>query len=180
MSPLTNMEAVQFLNEPNSLTVSYVKVNDTWRNRTKKLTLKSNELWIIVLLIPCQLILLILCTINIDLNRFELTFNDNFPDNMYAQIQMNYLGSNPMQRQLADSIVKMSPLDEIRILLATGAKVKAHFIIFTITMRNCSYSVSIEMGNAVLLINQYLFYFSIESYLYMWQSHLFMQNEEKP
>lgn len=31
--------------------------------------------------------------------------------------------NNPLQRQLADSIVKMVPLDDIRILLATGAKV---------------------------------------------------------
>lgn len=36
----------------------------------------------------------------------------------------NYLGSSTLQRQLADSIVKMSPIDDIRILLATGAKVK--------------------------------------------------------
>ncbi|KAL1139589.1 hypothetical protein AAG570_006571 [Ranatra chinensis] len=31
-------------------------------------------------------------------------------------------GTNHLQRQLADSIVSMSPLDDIRILLATGAK----------------------------------------------------------
>lgn len=31
--------------------------------------------------------------------------------------------NNPLQRELADSIVKMVPLDDIRILLATGAKV---------------------------------------------------------
>lgn len=30
--------------------------------------------------------------------------------------------ANPLQRQLADSIIRMQPLDEIRILLATGAK----------------------------------------------------------
>lgn len=31
--------------------------------------------------------------------------------------------ANPLQRALADSIVLMQPLDEIRILLACGAKV---------------------------------------------------------
>lgn len=37
---------------------------------------------------------------------------------------------NPLQRDLADSIILMLPLDEIRILLACGAKVQtliAHF-----------------------------------------------------
>lgn len=38
--------------------------------------------------------------------------------------------ANPLQRALADSIVLMKPLDEIRILLACGAKVRVivHFI----------------------------------------------------
>lgn len=31
--------------------------------------------------------------------------------------------TNPLQRELADSIIRMVPLDEIRILLACGAKV---------------------------------------------------------
>ncbi|KAJ8687871.1 hypothetical protein QAD02_023666 [Eretmocerus hayati] len=30
--------------------------------------------------------------------------------------------ANPLQRELADSIIRMQPLDEIRILLACGAK----------------------------------------------------------
>lgn len=43
---------------------------------------------------------------------------------MHAPLQNNVIpGINPLQRQLADSIVKMVPLDDIRILLATGAKV---------------------------------------------------------
>ncbi|XP_075219041.1 ankyrin repeat and SOCS box protein 16-like [Lycorma delicatula] len=43
---------------------------------------------------------------------------------MHATLQNNVIaGINPLQRQLADSIVKMVPLDDIRILLATGAKV---------------------------------------------------------
>lgn len=32
--------------------------------------------------------------------------------------------ANPLQRELADSIIRMVPLDEIRILLACGAKVR--------------------------------------------------------
>lgn len=32
--------------------------------------------------------------------------------------------TNPLQRELADSIIRMVPLDEIRILLACGAKVR--------------------------------------------------------
>lgn len=31
-----------------------------------------------------------------------------------------------LQRELADSIIRMVPLDEIRILLACGAKVSCH------------------------------------------------------
>lgn len=44
---------------------------------------------------------------------------------MYESLSANNClpGINPLQRQLADSIVKMVPLDDIRILLATGAKV---------------------------------------------------------
>lgn len=44
---------------------------------------------------------------------------------MYESLSANSClpGINPLQRQLADSIVKMVPLDDIRILLATGAKV---------------------------------------------------------
>lgn len=34
---------------------------------------------------------------------------------------------NPLQRDLADSIILMLPLDEIRILLACGAKVRYIF-----------------------------------------------------
>lgn len=34
--------------------------------------------------------------------------------------------SNPLQRELADSIIRMVPLDEIRILLACGSKVNAN------------------------------------------------------
>lgn len=32
--------------------------------------------------------------------------------------------TNPLQRALADAIILMQPLDEIRILLACGAKVR--------------------------------------------------------
>lgn len=40
--------------------------------------------------------------------------------------------TNPLQRELADSIIRMVPLDEIRILLACGAKVSnlERFILF--------------------------------------------------
>lgn len=49
---------------------------------------------------------------------------------MHAPLQNNVItGINPLQRQLADSIVKMVPLDDIRILLATGAKVKMMIIV---------------------------------------------------
>lgn len=41
-----------------------------------------------------------------------------FFQNMPARIS-----SNSLQRELADSIIRMVPLDEIRILLACGAKV---------------------------------------------------------
>lgn len=36
--------------------------------------------------------------------------------------------TNPLQRALADAIIMMQPLDEIRILLACGAKVRTHFV----------------------------------------------------
>lgn len=35
--------------------------------------------------------------------------------------------TNPTQRALADSIIKMASLDELRILLACGAKVSLNF-----------------------------------------------------
>uniref|UniRef100_A0A1B6E7D8 SOCS box domain-containing protein n=1 Tax=Clastoptera arizonana TaxID=38151 RepID=A0A1B6E7D8_9HEMI len=42
---------------------------------------------------------------------------------MYQSLTSTLPKGKPLQRQLADSIVKMVPLDDIRILLATGAKV---------------------------------------------------------
>lgn len=36
--------------------------------------------------------------------------------------------TNPLQRALADAIILMQPLDEIRILLACGAKVSKSII----------------------------------------------------
>lgn len=39
--------------------------------------------------------------------------------------------TNPLQRALADAIIMMQPLDELRILLACGAKV-FHSLYFTL------------------------------------------------
>lgn len=64
-------------------------------------------------------------------------------------MQANYLGSNPLQRQLADSIVKMLPLDDIRILLATGAKANEPV---TQGLRPLHYAVWKNYPEAALLI----------------------------
>lgn len=42
--------------------------------------------------------------------------------------------TNPLQRALADSIIRMVSLDELRILLACGAKVNKSFSAFSIAM----------------------------------------------
>lgn len=44
--------------------------------------------------------------------------------------------SNPLQRALADAIILMKPLDEIRILLACGAKVSIQEFSFNLTEIN--------------------------------------------
>ncbi|XP_073989183.1 ankyrin repeat and SOCS box protein 16-like [Rhodnius prolixus] len=69
---------------------------------------------------------------------------------MYAPMQTNnYLGSSTLQRQLADSIVKMSPIDDIRILLATGAKANEPV---TQGLRPLHYAVWKNYPEAVLLL----------------------------
>lgn len=45
--------------------------------------------------------------------------------------------TNPLQRELADSIIRMVPLDEIRILLACGAKVSPLLLFFFYPVGNC-------------------------------------------
>lgn len=49
--------------------------------------------------------------------------------------------ANPLQRELADSIIRMAPLDEIRILLACGAKVRMY-----------SFTCCLDVNNKILLI----------------------------
>lgn len=54
--------------------------------------------------------------------------------------------TNPLQRELADSIIRMVPLDEIRILLACGAKVSREAFAF-VEIINVSLLLSIFKVN---------------------------------
>lgn len=78
----------------------------------------------------------------------EIVVNDqyvNLPSLIYSgrKIAMpSECTTNPLQRALADSIIRMVSLDELRILFACGAKVS--FFDFTVTATMFEENIEIE------------------------------------